>query len=407
MATDSFSAESEASGTGEPLVSTPIHWGTAQLGTPPPSPTRPPAWPRAADVDTADAPQDQALHPTPDIDLDTGVTWEEAAALAPSQEPTSAPLLDAPPDADGEAVEELIRIAVLSRPLDDIADLVTRLEQTPDGAPTAASVLRLAAVARSVDDVTRLVELLGPPQHPADHMDEAIRHAAQERPVPDVTHLVRLLSRSPHDPHSSAEAVHAAATSRSVEDLIQLIGSLGEHSGNGAPVVSSTPAAPPAETAEHAETAEPETAAEASHPQKNRNSSRPQMWLRRTAGVLMLLCAAAHFPMDWSQSSAVSVSAAIGVSAICAAAGIALCLSRSTAVAVAAALLAGALAVGHLMDDRLASGSLARVLQPEGVPAPLPALSAVIAALAALLVVAITVAGLRTPAADRRPEPHV
>ncbi|CAM5243630.1 hypothetical protein SALBM135S_01476 [Streptomyces alboniger] len=403
MAAESFSAAPEPSGTGEPLVSTPVHWGTAQLGAPPPPPVRPAPWPQAADAGTAGAPPDHAPHHTPDIDI--GVTQEPAAPAPPAERP-SAPRIEAAPDADGEAVEELIRVAVVSRPLDDVADLVTRLEQTPDGAPTAASVLRLAAVARSVDDVTRLVELLGPPQHPAGHMDEAIRHAAEERPIPEVTRLVQLLSRPPHDPHSSAEAVHAAAMSRSVEDLMQLIGSLGEH----APVVKSSlagaPFAPAEQPAEPARPA-PGTAAEAPYPQKKKRSgTTPLVWMRRAAGVLMLLCAAAHFPMDWSQSSTTSVSAAMGVSALCAAAGVVLCLSRSLYAAVASTLVAGALAVGHLVDDRLGSGSLAQVLRPDGVPAPLPAFSAVVAALAALVIVALTVAGLRMSAANRYPGPR-
>ncbi|MEV1023129.1 hypothetical protein [Streptomyces sp. NPDC050264] len=377
MAAESFSAQSETLETGESLVSTPVHWGTAQLAAPP----------------------DQI----PGVDI--GIT-HEGAAPAPPMEPAGAPAVETA--ADAEAVEELIRIAVVSRPLNDVADLVTRLEQTPDGTPTAESVLRLAAVARSVEDVTQLVELLGPPEHPADHMDEAIRHAAKERPTPEVTRLIQLLSCYPHDPHSGAEAVHAAATSRSVEDLMQLIGGLSENRHGGAPVVSSTPAAltaPPAD-AEPARPA-PDTPAQASQPRKRQNGATPQVWLRWAAGVLMLLCAAAHLPLNWSQGSAFSVSAAIGVSAICAAAGVALCLSRSLAVAVASALVAGALAIGHLLANRLTSGSLAQVLRPENVPAPLPTLAAVAATLAALLIVALTVAGLRTSAAGRTPDPGV
>ncbi|MEU6001108.1 hypothetical protein ABZ837_25165 [Streptomyces sp. NPDC047197] len=391
MAAESFSAAGDPSGTGEPLVTTSVHWGTAQLGAPPRE--QPAPWPQTADQDTDEVPQEHTAY-----EADDGPLGRQAP------EPDVAPSQQAAPDADDEAVVELIRVAVVSRPLDDVVDLVTLLEQSPDGVTTAASVLRLAAVARSVDDVTRLVELLGPPKHSVDHMDEAIRHAAEERPIPEVSRLVQLLSRPPHDPHSGAEAVHAAGTTRSVEDLMQLIDSLRDHkaadtTGIDIPDAPRVPSTPPAEAARPATA--PAPAAGTAHAQ----GATPLVWLRRMAGVLLLLCAAAHFPLNWSDASTLALSAALGVSVICAVAGVALFLSGSPVVAVASTLVAGALAVGHLVDDRFDSRTLAYVLRPDGVTAPIPAVSAVVAALAALLVVAFTVAGLRT-AANREPAPR-
>ena len=84
-----------------------------------------------------------------------------------------------------------------------------------------------------------------------------------------------------------------------------------------------------------------------------------------------------------------------------------LCVSRSLSVPVAATLVAGALVVGHLVDNRLGLDSLTQALRPDGAPSPLPALSAVVAALAALLVVAMTVASMRASAADRSPAARV
>ncbi|MFE6161027.1 hypothetical protein ACFQ7F_19175 [Streptomyces sp. NPDC056486] len=414
MAAESFSAAGDISGTDEPLVSTSVHWGTVQLGAP--TRDQPALRPHTEDHDTDQAAYDtgpgahdtgQATYDIGQAAYDTGqvvddVRPERAAPVAdegPSEETT--------PGLDADAVEELLRVAVVSRPLDDVVDLVTLLEQSPDGMPTAASVLRLAAVARSVDDVTQLVELLGPPEHPADHMDEAIRHAAEERPIPEVSRLVHLLSRPPHDPHSGAEAVHAAGTTRSVEDLMQLIGSLKEHqehqghtehtdsgeSKDATGVGAGTPAAP---MASPAEAAHPSTvpAAGATHAQGKTLLA----WLRRTAGILLLLCAAAHFPLNWSDAPTLGVSAALGVVAVCAVTGAALCLSGSPIVALASTLVAGALTVSHLVGDRVASTTLSYVLRPDGVTAPIPALSAVAATLASLLVVAFTVAGLRAAA---------
>ncbi|MGW7072090.1 hypothetical protein ACWGII_27170 [Streptomyces sp. NPDC054855] len=393
MAAESFSAAGDTSGTGEPLVSTSLHWGTAQLGAPPAHPPAP--WPQELDHDTQDVPPERAAYAD-----DDGPPRE-----APGTD--GAPSEQVAPSLHDDTVEELIRVAVVSRPLDDVVDLVTLLEQSPDGVTTAASVLRLAAVARSVDDVTRLVELLGPPEHPADHMDEAIRHAAEERPVPEVSRLVHLLSRPPHDAHSSAEAVHAAGTTRSVEDLMQLIGSLREHkeADNPEAKAPAAPLAPPAGAAgqpAQAPAAEATQDTEAATAQ----GKTPLLWLRRTAGVLLLICAAAHFPVNWSDASTVGLFAALGVAAVCALAGVALCLSASPIVALAGALIAGALTVGHLVDDRVNSTTLAYVLRPDGVTAPIPTLTAVAATLAALLVVALTVAGLRA-AGNRNANPRL
>ncbi|MFE0137789.1 hypothetical protein ACFWY6_40460 [Streptomyces sp. NPDC059037] len=391
MAAESFSAAGDTSGTGEPLLSTSVHWGTAQLHALthalPHDPHAPP--PQAADHDADDFPSERTAHNAADG----------------SSEQTAHYADDGPPEQtasgmDDDALEELIRVAVVSRPLDDVVDLVTLLEQSPDGVATAASVLRLAAVARSVDDVSRLVELMGPPEHAAEHMDEAIRHAAEERPIPEVSRLVHLLSQPPHDPHSGAEAMHAAGTTRSVEDLMKLMDSLRERkdadsADAGPPAMPIAP--PPAEPVSPA----PVPAAPAMHAR----GTTPLVWLRRMAGVLLLLCAAAHFPLNWSDASTLGLSAALGVSVICAQAGAALCLSRSPVVAVASTLVAGALVVSHLVDDQVDSRTLAYVLRPDGVTAALPALSAVVATLASLLVVAFTVAGPRA-GAKREPAPR-
>lgn len=406
MAAESFSAAGDTSGTGEPLVSTSVHWGTAQLGAP--GREQPAPSPQAVDHATDDVPLERTV---------SGVDDGTSQKTAPDPDEGSSE--QRAPGPDDDAVEELIRVAVVSRPLDDVVDLVTLLEQSPDGVPTAASVLRLAAVARSVDDVTRLVELLGPPAHPTEHMDEAIRHAAEERPVPEVSRLVHLLSRPPHDPHSGAEAVHAAGTTRSVEDLMQLIGSLKEQKD-----ADNTETEPDTDTELDTDTeADAEAGSEAKHPAASvttpaeaarrpspvpsdeathAHGKTPLVWLRRAAGVLLLLCAAAHFPVNWSDAPTFGLPVALGVSVICAAAGAALCLSGSPIVAVASTLVAGALTVAHLVDDRVNSSTLAYVLRPDGVTAPLPALSAVIATLASLLVVALTIAGLRS-AANREP----
>ncbi|MFC9847982.1 hypothetical protein ACFWFF_22810 [Streptomyces sp. NPDC060223] len=307
-------------------------------------------------------------------------------------------------------MDELVRTAVVSRSLDDVVHLVTLLEQTPDGVPVAAKVLRLAAVARSVDDVTRLVELLGSPPHRADRMDEAIRVAAEQRPVAEVGRLLFLLHRPPHDPHTGTEAVRAAATGRPLEDLVELLGHLGEDRATGPGTVGAE--VPDTDTkATGRATNGPGAAMDGnlsghSLAPGTSSGSEPVTWLRLLAGVLVLLCAAAHFPLHWADAPSRGLVAAVGVAACCLALGVALILSGKPAVAAAAAVVTGALAIAPLVDGRVGSVTLSYVLNPGGVAHPLPALSAGIAALAALIVLTVTVTRRQTTGKRRMSLPE-
>ncbi|WP_416968892.1 hypothetical protein [Streptomyces sp. 4F14] len=133
---------------------------------------------------------------------------------------------DTPPH--GTAVDGLVRAAVADRPLEELAELITLLEQSPASARAASDALRAAGVDRSVEDVTRLVTLLTRPPRPAEGADEIIRAAAERRSVEDVTRLMALLHRTPLEPHCEEEALRTAATRRPVEELAQLIGRLSE-----------------------------------------------------------------------------------------------------------------------------------------------------------------------------------
>jgi hypothetical protein len=294
---------------------------------------------------------------------------------------------------------DLVRTVVVARPLDDVVQLVTLLEQSPDGLPTAATVLRVAAVARSVEDVSRLVELLGPPTHGVDRMDEAIRTAAEQRPVAEVGRLVALLHAAPHSAHAEAQAVRAAA-GRPVEDLVQLIGHIGDvrdqdqdqdqnRDGDPDPAVART--APRVER----------TAAVA------RAGGRDVLWLRRAVAALVMLCGAAHFPLDWVDAPKHGLAASLGVSALCLLAGAALWFGRSEAVTAAAVVVSGALAAAHLLGGHVDSATLAYVREAGGATAPLPALAACVATLAALTVLAVSLVRRRRDAGarDTAPDP--
>lgn len=128
----------------------------------------------------------------------------------------------------GDPVGDLVRAAVADRPLEEVVDLITMLEGSPQYAQATIDALRAVGVNRSVEDVTRLVGLLTRPPRHSDSADEAIRAAAECRSVEDVTRLMELLHRTPLEPHCGQEAVRAAATGRPVEELVQLIGRLAE-----------------------------------------------------------------------------------------------------------------------------------------------------------------------------------
>jgi hypothetical protein len=355
MAPEPFSTGPELARSGELLDPTSIHWGTAQLGA------RPPVRP-----------------------VTPGATGEESAAQRDV------------PGSGGAAIDELVHTAVVSRPLDDVVHLVTLLEQSPDGISVAESVLRVAAVARSVDEVTRLVELLGHPAHHADLRDEAIRIAAEQRPLADVSRLVLLLGRPPHAPEAGSQAVRAAA-GRPVEDLVQLIGHLAEDRDTdvtGAEVakVPKTAQVPQEASGRRPGAGEPGPAPAVAPLGLGASGAALLVWLRRVAGVLVLLCGVAHFPFDRSEAPSHGLAAGIAVAAACALAGLALCFSGSPLVAAVCVLPPAALAVGHLLESGVGSTTLSYVLQADGVAAPLPQLSAVVAAVACLTVLALTVA---------------
>jgi len=353
MATEPFSPGPEHQGPSRQLDATSLHWGTTGIGASAPAP----------------------------VSTRTPISGEVTHGLG-----LPAPAADA-------AMDELVRTAVVSRPLDDVVHLVTLLEQSPEGVPVAAKVLRLAAVARSVDDVTRLVELLGGPPHRADRMDEAVRVAVEQRPVSEVGRLLFLLHRPPHDPHTGTEAVRAAATGRPLEDLVELIGHLGEDRTTTA-AVAEVPD-PDKDTTVAARAAGGPAAAMSGGPAGHflavgtGSGFRSVSRLRRLAGVLVVLCAAAHFPLHWSDAPSRGLTAALAVAACCLALGLALSFRGTPAVAAVSAVVTGALTTAPLVDGRVGSATLTYVLDPGGLAHSLPALSAGVAALASLVVLAM------------------
>ncbi|MFG2320127.1 hypothetical protein [Streptomyces tendae] len=169
------------------------------------------------DLEEDDLPE---LEPDPDLPVSDADTAPDAGAEAGAA--------DGAAHAYGDPVGDLVRAAVADRPLEEVVDLITTMEQSPQYAQATIDALRAVGVNRSVEDVTRLVGLLTRPPRQSDSADEAIRAAAECRSVEDVTRLMALLHRTPLEPHCGQEAVRAAATGRPVEELVELIGRLAE-----------------------------------------------------------------------------------------------------------------------------------------------------------------------------------
>ncbi|MFF4275322.1 hypothetical protein [Streptomyces sp. NPDC001536] len=296
----------------------------------------------------------------------------------------------------GDPVDGLVRAAVADRPLEEVAQLITLLEQSPLYARATVDALRAVGVKRSVDDVTRLVVLLTRPPRDEASADEAIRAAAETRPVEDVTRLMALLQQAPLEPHCGQEAVRAAATGRPVEELVELIGRLAEER-KGTPSPQSTEPAAPAEDA-----GQDRNPADLTGLVRHRPAG-PPGWPGNLTALALLLCAAAHFPVHQDGVSLRRYGLVLGLTGLCLLLGLLVAVRPAVPVLAAAVLVPAALAAAQLYASRFDSGRLSGALDLTLAPAWIAGLTAVCAALAALTALVVRLAS-HTPgrsAADR------
>ncbi|MFJ6070535.1 hypothetical protein ACIQFU_06735 [Streptomyces sp. NPDC093065] len=395
------------------------------------------------DFDDADLPE---LEPDPGLPVsgpeDPG---PREAGTAPH---TGADAHDGAAQPYGDPVGDLVRAAVADRPLEEVVDLITTLEQSPRYAQATIDALRAVGVNRSVEDVTRLVGLLTRPPRHSDSADEAIRAAAECRSVEDVTRLMTLLHRTPLEPHCGQEAVRAAATGRPVEELVELIGRLAEN-GHAAPERSDARRSRAAEEApdedDGREPAEPaarpagRAGVFASADRRGRERRRPPRPFRRgrdRAGTraarvndeargardreearaarraargpawpawltvaVLAGCGVAYFPLRRGDASAQAYGVALGLSALCLV--LALLLTVRPAVALLAAAVAGpaALAAAKLYGDATPTARVSPVTDLTLAPTWIAVAMGVTAALVALTALCVRVA---SPASARR-----
>ncbi|MGW0611458.1 hypothetical protein [Streptomyces sp. NPDC002788] len=301
----------------------------------------------------------------------------------------------------GDAVSDLVHTAVVDRPLEEVVDLITSLEESPDHTRARAAALRTAGLARPVEDVSRLIALLTKPPRDADCADEAIR-AAAHRPVEEVTRLVTLLHEEPQEPHVREEALRAAATGRSVGELVELIDRLGlerlDRNGRPAGGTSSTDnesGKPEVSKGRAAHT----TSAAGTHrtldaPSAERATdrlARSVSWSGRLAALALAVCALAHYPLDRGDASLRMHALALGLSVLCTVLALLLALRPVALVLAGAVLVPTVLAGAQAYGSSFPSASLARAVNLALAPPWLAAAVAVCAALLSLVALAFRV----------------
>ncbi|MET9685493.1 hypothetical protein [Streptomyces coeruleorubidus] len=312
----------------------------------------------------------------------------------------------------GDAVSDLVHAAVADRPLEEVVDLITSLEESPDHTQAKVDALRTAGVSRPVEDVSRLIAMLTKPPRDADCADEAIRAAAAHRPVEEVTRLVTLLHKEPQMPHVREEALRAAATGRSVGELVELIDRLGLErlDRNGRPPAGTS--RPDDETGEAQKPGRPGRR-RAAHPASAREVHRtlddpPEDRVRATdrlarsvswsgwlAALALALCAVAHFPLQRGGASLRLHAFALGLSVLCTVLALLLALRPVAVVLAGAVVVPTVLAAAQAYGGSFGSASLPRAVDLALAPPWLAATAAVCAALLALVALVFrTVASL-------------
>ncbi|MER7639211.1 hypothetical protein [Streptomyces sp. NPDC126522] len=340
--------------------------------------------------DQPEIPHGAAPHPL--ASSDRGPADGTPPTSRPSQE---APARFGPEDDYADPMHGLLHAAIADRPLEEVLQLITMLEQSPKYAQATVDALRAVGVDRSVEDVTRLVTLLTQPPRNADSADEAIRAAAEHRPVEDVTRLMALLHRPPLEPHCGEEALRAAA-GRPVDELVQLIGRLAEDQDATSRATSRSVAATAADyeslgrdqaAANAQEPAADDRPARQHRPRRPRTTARrtaPPVWPRLIAAVALVLCGLSYFPLHRDGASAAAYGSALGVSILCVVLAPALVLQGGATVLAVSVVVPAVLAALQLFDGRFHSSRVSEALRLTAAPSWFAGLMAVLAALAAL-----------------------
>ncbi|WP_125501705.1 MULTISPECIES: hypothetical protein [unclassified Streptomyces] len=364
----------------------------------------------------------------------------------PTRAPGPAPHPDAPAAGRpyGDPVGDLVHAAVADRPLEEVVDLITVLERSPQHTRAVVDALRAAGIDRSVEDVTRLVALLTRPPRDVGSADETIRAAAAHRSVEDVTLLVALLHNEPLAPHCREEALRAAATGRSVGELVELIDRLALHqppehlrrAATEATRVDGDSASPRGDAhPEDADAATPRAgfrlrrgrrpavrdgarrtrrprrspataAARARSPRPV--AARPVVWSSWLVAVALAVCAVAHFPLRQDGVPLGLLASAVGLSVLCTVLALILVVRPGALALAAAVVVPTALAAAHAYGGTVPPAGLPRAVDLALAPTWLAMSAALAAAVLALTALVVRVI-FPSPGAHWTwppPEPH-
>jgi hypothetical protein len=285
-----------------------------------------------------------------------------------------------------DPVTALVHAAVADRPLEEVAGLITLLEQSPQYARATVDALRAVGTDRSVEDVTR---------------------------------LMALLHRTPLEPHCGQEAARVAATARPVEELVELIGRLSEERDahadrmtaearqqpHGSPAMPEDGAPPPGH--------EPESGAPAAAevdlaprvlPRKPNRRRVHHSWPGVLAAAVLLLCGMLWFPLHRDGAPPQSYGLTLGASALCTLLAVLLTLRPTLPAFAVAAAVPTVLAAGQMYEGRFHTEPLSRALDLTLAPSWIAGVAAMCAALAALTGVLVRLAA-QQPKAAAPPRP--
>ncbi|KOX38356.1 hypothetical protein ADL06_01435 [Streptomyces sp. NRRL F-6491] len=160
-----------------------------------------------------------------------------------------------------------------------------------------------AATERPVEEVAALVARLQETGELSSPADVALRAAAVTRPLEEVRELVALLNASGYDLHEAETTLRAAAVGRPIEDVVRLVGILGTED-------TASPASPAARTAAPAaavpkrprgaaeRTRSPLDGALAVGPGSHSTSPALRSALRWPAALALAACGLVHLPTD-------------------------------------------------------------------------------------------------------------
>ncbi|MGW6568914.1 hypothetical protein [Streptomyces sp. NPDC054975] len=187
-----------------------------------------------------------------------------------------------------EAINTLLSTAATERPVEEVASLVARLQETGEVSSPADVALRAAAVSRPLDEVRQLLALLKASGYELHQAETTLRAAAVGRPIEDVVALVSILGTDSSDWQPTGAEIKERKARRDQEDRAK--------AGKDAAAASQKR---PRDSAQWPGAAL--DGALASGPGSHTAPSGLRSALRWPAAVALLACGLVHVPLDLAE----------------------------------------------------------------------------------------------------------